>query len=223
MNVLALETSTEYCSAALWRDGVLTQQGEHAGQRHSQLLLPQCRDVLAAAKLELDDLDAIAFSSGPGSFTGLRIACAVAQGLAFGLDVPVVGISSLLALAAATQAERVLACLDARMGEVYYACYQHDLQGWHEASPPRVCRADAVSLPDEGGWMGCGNGFVVYENELVARLNKHLLGIEPGVFPQAKVVAGLAAQEFAAGRGIAPELAVPLYVRDRVALKICER
>jgi tRNA threonylcarbamoyladenosine biosynthesis protein TsaB len=223
MNVLALETSTEYCSVALWCDGVLTQQGEHAGQRHSQLLLPQCRSVLATAKLELGDLDAIAFSSGPGSFTGLRIACAVAQGLAFGLDVPVVGISSLLALAAATPAERVLACLDARMGEVYYACYQRDLQGWHEMSSPRVCRAEAVSLPDEGSWMGCGNGFVAYENELVAHLNKHLLGIESGVFPQAKEIAGLAAQEFAAGRGIAPELAVPLYVRDRVALKICER
>ena len=116
MNLLALDASTEYCSVALLRDDVLTFREEHAIQRHSELILPMVEDLLVTARLALSQLDGVAFGAGPGSFTGLRIACGVAQGLAFGAGLPVVAIGTLAALAQEAAATKVIACLDARMG-----------------------------------------------------------------------------------------------------------
>jgi tRNA threonylcarbamoyladenosine biosynthesis protein TsaB len=119
MNILALDTSTDYCSAALWRDGLCVERAAAAGQSHSTLLMQMADAVLAEAGLKLQALDGIAYGEGPGSFTGLRIACAVAQGLAFAADLPVAGIGTLQAMAAACDAPRVICCLDARMQDVY--------------------------------------------------------------------------------------------------------
>ena len=156
MKILAIETSTELCSAALWLDGKVDAREEVAGQRHSELLLPMIDALLVSHGLKAVELDCIAFGAGPGSFTGLRIACGVAQGIAFGIDVPVIAIGTLAALAAASQAGRVVCCLDARMGEVYHAAYERRSSDWHEVHAPSLCRPDAVPDLPAGAWAGCG-------------------------------------------------------------------
>ncbi|MDH4294437.1 MAG: tRNA (adenosine(37)-N6)-threonylcarbamoyltransferase complex dimerization subunit type 1 TsaB, partial [Betaproteobacteria bacterium] len=136
MNILALDTSTEYCSVALWRDGALCEQGAPAGQTHSEILLGMVDSVLTEGGVRLEALDGIAYGQGPGSFTGLRIACAVAQGLAYSFGIPLVGIGTLHTMAAACGAGRVLCCLDARMQEVYHAAYVRSDDGYVEVSAP---------------------------------------------------------------------------------------
>ncbi|MDP1939061.1 MAG: tRNA (adenosine(37)-N6)-threonylcarbamoyltransferase complex dimerization subunit type 1 TsaB, partial [Gallionella sp.] len=115
MKVLALETSTEYCSVALWQDGAVLEHCERVGQKHSELLVPMLDAVLREAGCAIRDMDGIAYGSGPGSFTGVRIACGVTQGLAFGASLPVAGVCTLQALAEASGRQRVIAALDARM------------------------------------------------------------------------------------------------------------
>jgi tRNA threonylcarbamoyladenosine biosynthesis protein TsaB len=223
MKILAFDTSTEYCTAALLVDGVVQVREVHAGQTHSQLLLPMCQDLLAEGGIALQQLDGIAFGAGPGSFTGLRIACAVAQGLALGADVPVYGVGSLLALAEASAAPRVIACLDARMGEVYHAVYERLEGGWQEISAPLLSAPAQVPLVSGTGWCGSGSGFKAYAEVLAARYAAAVSATRPALFPHAREIAVLAAPRFAAGEGMLAELAAPLYVRDKVALKTCER
>ncbi|HWH49044.1 MAG TPA: tRNA (adenosine(37)-N6)-threonylcarbamoyltransferase complex dimerization subunit type 1 TsaB [Burkholderiales bacterium] len=222
MNILALDTSTEYCSVALLHDGNLTFREEHAGQRHSELLLPMIEALLSASKTELTRLHGIAFGAGPGSFTGLRIACGVVQGLAFGAGLAVVPVGTLLALAEATGAPKVVACLDARMGEIYHAAYRRNEAGWIEAAAPSVCKADAAPALDGTGWVGCGSGFSVYGEVLAVRYHGQLAQVLSQAFPRAREVAKLALPELAAGHGVPAEQAVPLYVRDKVARKMHE-
>jgi len=224
MNILALDTSTDYCSAALWRDGQVTECAVVAGQSHSTLLMGMVDEVLAAAGVSLKLVDGIAFGEGPGSFTGLRIACAVAQGLAFSSDIPVTGIGTLRAMAAACAAPRVLCCIDARMKEVYHAAYVRDADGTLlEVSAPQVCAPTAIPLAEGTGWTGCGSGFSAYGDVLRQRLGDALSSLRPDIYPHARYIAMLAAPVFAAGRGLPAEQAAPVYVRDKVALKTAER
>jgi tRNA threonylcarbamoyladenosine biosynthesis protein TsaB len=223
MNILAIDTSTDFCSAALWQDGRLLERGAAAGQSHSTLLAAMVDAVLADAGLGIDALDGVAYGEGPGSFTGLRIACAVAQGLAFAADIPVAGIGTLHAMAAASAAPRVVCCLDARMQEVYHAVYVSDGLLWREVSAPRVCAPAAVPLAEGGGWIGCGNGFSAYGDVLRQRLGDSLAGVRQDIHPHARDIARLAAPLFAAGRGLPAEQAAPIYIRDKVALKTVER
>jgi tRNA threonylcarbamoyladenosine biosynthesis protein TsaB len=223
VKILALDTSTEHCTVALWRDGDVDARHEHVGQRHSQRLLPMIDDLLDRHGLGVKGLDGIAFGQGPGSFTGLRIACGVTQGLAFGAGLPVVGIATLLALAEAVQAARVVCCMDARMGEIYHAAYSRAGDGWAPASEPSVCAPQSAPALPEGDWTGCGSGFAAHGNALRQLYGGRLSAIMPDVFPHAREIAQLAAREFEAGRAVAAEQAVPLYVRDKVALKTAER
>ena len=180
-------------------------------------------EVLSESALTLHDLDGLAYGEGPGSFTGLRIACAVAQGLAFSADLPVAGIGTLQAMAAASEASRVICCLDARMQEVYHAAYELQDGQWREISAPRVCAPAAVPFPEGAGWTGCGSGFAVYGDVLKQQLGPGLAALRPAVYPHARDIARLAAPVFAAGRGLPAEQAAPVYVRDKVALKTAER
>ena len=223
MKILAFDASTEYCSTALWLNGEVLTRQVHAGQTHSQLLLPQCQSVLAEAGLGFADLDGIGFGEGPGSFTGLRIACAVAQGLAFAADIPVAGVSGLQALAAASEGERVIACLDARMGEVYHATYQRIADAWVMLSAPVVCKPQDTPEIEGGGWSGCGSGFLAHGEVLAQRYGDALMAVQADSYPHAREIASLAALKFAQELGMAAELAAPLYIRNKVALKICER
>ncbi len=223
MNILALDTSTEHCSVALWRDGVVHEHAARAGQAHSAILIGMADGVLAEGGLRLAMLDGIAYGQGPGSFTGLRIACAVAQGLAFPSDIPLAGIGTLHAMALACGAAKVMCCLDARMQEIYHAAYVRQGDVYIEVSAPRVCApATAPELPGDG-WTGCGSGFAAYRDVLQQRYGAALATIDDAVYPHAGDIARLAAPLFAAGRGIRAEEAAPLYIRDKVALKTVER
>ena len=223
LKILAIETSTELCSAALWLDGRVDAREAVAGQRHSELLLPMIDALLASHGLKAVELDCIAFGAGPGSFTGLRIACGVAQGIAFGIDVPVIGIGTLEALAAASQADRVVCCLDARMGEVYHAAYERRRGDWHEVHAPSLCRPDAAPDLPAGAWAGCGSGFAVYRAALESRYAGKLARVIDGLAPHAREIAALAAVEFGRGGAVRAEYAAPLYVRNKVALRMDER
>ena len=223
MKILAFETSTELCSAALWLDGEIDAREAAADQRNSEVLLPMTDALLSAHGLKADDLDGVAFGSGPGSFTGVRIACGVAQGIAFGADLPVVGIVTLLALAEASQAERVVCCLDARLGEIYHAAYEKRAGRWHAVHEPSLCKPDAAPELLAGEWTGCGSGFDIFRAALEKRYSGRLARVIDGLAPHAREVATLAAAEFKLGNAVAAEHSAPLYVRDKVALKVNER
>jgi tRNA threonylcarbamoyladenosine biosynthesis protein TsaB len=210
----ALETSTEWCSVALWADGEIAAAEQRAGHRHSELALPMLDKLLNSFNIKASDLDAVAFGAGPGSFTGLRIACGLAQGLALPRGLPVIGIPTLEALAEECGAPRVVACLDARMHEVYYAAFERLEQGWRTAVPAQCVAPDQAPLPPGGGWTGCGSGFAAYP----AFLQNRLTSVKPEIHPTAVSVARLAAPRLAAGEGVDAAGAAPLYLRDKVAL-----
>ena len=205
MRFAAIETSTEWCSVALWRDGEIAALERRAGNRHSELALPMLQELLKGSSIE-----AVAFGAGPGAFTGLRIACALAQGLAFARNLPVIGISTLEALAQESGAARVVACIDARMSEVYYAALEKRAGRWHEVIAARCVAPNSAPRPPGEGWVGCGNGFAVYGNMGMSR-------VFPDVHPTALAVAQLAAPRLAAGEGVDAAQALPVYLRDKVA------
>jgi tRNA threonylcarbamoyladenosine biosynthesis protein TsaB len=223
MKILALDTSTEYLSLALVLDGKSFVRDLHAGQTHSQRILPLLRELLDEAGVELPQLDGIAFGAGPGSFTGLRIGCGVAQGLAFGASLPVVGISTLQALAQASGVDKVIACLDARMGEVYHAAYELRDKAWHEVMAPGLYKPDAVPTISGNGWVGSGSGWKVYGELLAAQYAGQLTDTIPDAYPHAAAITQLAAPLFEAGLGRPAAEAAPIYVRNKVALKTSER
>ena len=223
MKLLVLDTSTEWCSAALWLDGRIHARRVLAGQRHSSLLLPMVDALLRESAIVLRQLDGIGYGAGPGSFTGLRIACAVTQGLAFGADLPVVGVSTLESIAEQTGAERVLAVLDARMAEVYWAAYRRDGAGWRAVAEPQLALPESVTVPEGGDWIGAGNGFVALGDVLRPRLAAQLLRIDDTVMPDAAAMAPLAVRAFERGEGMDAALAAPIYLRDKVALTVDER
>ena len=224
MNLLAFDTSTLALSVACGRDGRFAVRAEHVGQGHSERLLPLVDEVLAEAGMTLADLDAIAFGAGPGSFTGVRIACGVAQGLALGAGLPVVPVPTLAALAHTAWerhgARRVLACLDARMREVYVAAYERTDDGWRTVMAPAVLPPAAVRLPAAGPWFGVGDGFAAWPS-LAAQLD--LAQHDAAIAPDARAIAALALPRLAAGEGVDAAHALPLYVRHRVALTTAER
>ncbi len=192
-----------------------------AGQNHSEMVLAMTSEILEEAGISLKDLDGIAFGSGPGSFTGLRIACGVAQGLALGAGLKLAGIGTLKALAAGVPAERVIACLDARMGEIYHAAFERKEGEIYCVSEPELCFPEDAPLL-HGEWTGCGSGFTTYREALISRHEGRILNIVDDR-PRAREIAKLAVSEFENGRGVDPDVAAPLYVRNKVALKESER
>jgi tRNA threonylcarbamoyladenosine biosynthesis protein TsaB len=221
--ILALETSTESCSAALLTRTGLCHRALPAGSGHSERVLPLIRELLAEAGLTLSDLDAIAYGAGPGAFTGLRLACAVTQGLAFGAGLPVIGVGTLEALAWATGKSRVYAALDARMNEVYFAAYEIEGLELREVLCPGVAAAEEAGVPEGEGWFGCGSGFSSYREALVQRLGPALMDFDASRVPDAVAVVRLAAARLARGPGLDPFEAQPAYVRQKVALTTAER
>ena len=223
MRVLALDTSTEYLSLALFLDGEVLARETHAGQRHSELALPLLQVLLADAGVRLNSLDGLAFGRGPGSFTGIRIACGIAQGLALGADLPVVGVSTLLALAAQSEHPRIIACLDARMSEVYLAAYQREGDDWSEIHAPGLYKTQALPPLENRDWFGMGSGFKVAEGAVRQHYAQQVEQVYEDSYPQAREIALLGAQHLMRGHGVPAWEAVPLYIRDKVALKTSER
>lgn len=226
MNLLAIETSTESCSVALVHGDEVIARSEVAPRRHAELVLPMADNLLAEAGLGRHALDAIAVGRGPGAFTGVRLGISLAQGMALALDVPVVTVSSLAALAleAPEDDAAILAVIDARMGEIYAAAYRRDDNGGLIAlDDERVCLPQSLVLPNESQWHVVGTGWSTYEDEVRRHLTGGLRSAEGVRYPQARHVAELAAREFAAGRATAPEQALPVYLRDKVALTLVEQ
>jgi tRNA threonylcarbamoyladenosine biosynthesis protein TsaB len=223
--LLAIETSTEYCSVALWQDGAVSERCELVGQKHSEVLMAMLDALLQDSGFGIRDIDGIAFGKGPGSFTGVRIACGVAQGLAVGADVNGVGVCTLHAVAETCGRDKVIVALDARMGELYLAAYQKSAEGWRTVIEPCLCKAEAAPMLEGDGWCGAGNGFSVQGAALQARYDGHLQAnaLENSVFPRASAIATLGAAQFAQGNAVDAALALPLYLRDKVALKTRER
>lgn len=222
MNLLAVETSSELCSVALLRGDELFVEEAMAENRHSELLAAMVRRVLDRSRLAARQMDAFGFGQGPGSFTGIRIACGIVQGLAFATGRPVVPVPSLLALAEQSNEGHVIAALDARMGEAYVAAYARNGDDWDEVIAPRL--ADAAGLPPLPGrrWAATGSGFDRHPWLRDAYRDAVEMRFE-GDLPRAGAVARVASRRFARGAGIAAERAAPLYLRDKVALTSAER
>lgn len=207
---------------ALLRGGELFVEEALAENRHSEMLVPMVRKLLERAHLAATQMDAFGFGQGPGSFTGIRIACGLVQGLAFASHRPVVPVPSLLALAEQSNEGRVIAALDARMGEAYLAAYARSGDDWDEVIAPRL--ADAAALPPLPGrrWAATGSGFDRHAWLRHAYRDSVEMRFE-GDLPRAGAVARIAARRFARGAGVAAAQAAPLYLRDKVALTAEER
>ena len=224
MNLLAIDTATEACSAAVLSEGRLHERYQLAPREHNRLILPMVSELLKESGVEPAELDAIAFGCGPGSFTGVRIAAGVAQGIAFGLGLPVIPISTLAALSLeAMDAEGVelsYACIDARMNEVYWGVYEREgrggvrLVGCESVMPP----ADVIGLQGKSG-VGVGSGWATYPEVLADQLGSGLGNILPDRFPRAAFIAKLGALSLKHGGGLPAEQALPVYLRDNVARK----
>lgn len=218
MKLLAIDTSTEACSVALWHDGEVCSRYELAPRGHTDLVLGMVEAVLAEAQVAKSALEAVAFGRGPGSFTGVRIGTGVVQGIAYGLDIPVVPLSTLAILAQGAVRrhgrEQIMAAIDARMGEVYYAAFEVQDGLVCEQLTERVCAPGAV--PDVGGagWYGVGSGWQAYP-ELAERYGRQLDGWEEA-FPDATDAARLGVHVAALGGVMPVEQALPVYLRDKV-------
>ncbi|WP_031432168.1 tRNA (adenosine(37)-N6)-threonylcarbamoyltransferase complex dimerization subunit type 1 TsaB [Methylomarinum vadi] len=227
MKLLAVETSTEACSAALYVDGEIREKFALAPREHTKLILPMIDELMSEAQLLPQQLNALAFSCGPGSFTGVRIATGIVQGIAFGADLPVVPVSTLAAIAQDFFNDNPInisfTAMDARMGEIFWGVYQKDQQGFarllgQEAVTPAV----KVTFPEIAG-AGVGSGWAVYRAELANRLGSLLLTTEAEKLPRAAAIVQLGADGYVNGEAVAVEQAMPVYLRDKVAKKESER
>ena len=221
MKILALDTATEACSAALLLDGDIQARFQVQSRGHGRLILGMLEDLLNAAGQTLNDLDALAFGRGPGAFTGVRIATAVIQGAAFGAGLPVIPVSNLAALAHGAWREegvdRVLTALDARMGELYWAAWTLDAAGnARPAVAEQVAPADRVEIPPGDAWWGIGSGWGAAAVSLAERLGPRLRGTDPQRLCRARDIAALAALAWTRGETLPAESALPVYLRDQV-------
>ena len=210
--ILALDTSTEACSAALTCDGETHERFEIAPRRHSALLLPMVEDLMHQQSLQLADLDAIAFTQGPGSFMGLRIAAGVAQGLAFAARKPVISVSTLQALAQAahwkSNYENILAGWDARMQAMYWGAYVLENDVMQPMTKDRLDAPAQFALPDQRTWQAAGNAWEIYAIEVPTISN---------TYPTAYAVAFLASKKLDRGEIMLADQAQPIYLRNQIA------
>ena len=238
MKLLAVDTSTEACSAALMIDQDVIERYQVAPREHAQLILPMIDSLMAEAGLKPQELDALAFGRGPGSFTGLRIATGIIHGIAFGADLPVVPVSTLAAIAqdffdtesrqrhktGDSAGEKIVyTAMDARMGEIYWAVYQRDAMGFVELiGKEQVIAADQVEAPELEG-VGVGSGWAVYPDLLMSRLAGRVSRWQSDILPRAGAIARLGVYGFNHGLALPVEQAMPVYLRDKVAKKESER
>lgn len=225
--ILALDTSTDACSVALYIDGDVREDFRIIPRQHTKQLLPMVSELLEQAGLKVGQLDAVAFGRGPGSFAGIRIATGVAQGLAFAAQLPVIPVSTLAAIALVSaekyQANRVVSTLDARMNELYSAAYKIKaglpvlLDSETVSAPQDVVLPETV-LPDEGNWFAAGKGWL-YLEDMSSEVKKSVSEPVLDIYPTASAMARIAADELANGRTVIADDALPVYLRDEVAWK----
>jgi tRNA threonylcarbamoyladenosine biosynthesis protein TsaB len=219
--LLAVETATTACSAALFLDGSILERHALAPRQHAALILPMIESLLVEVDLQAGQLDAVVFGQGPGSFTGVRIAASVVQGIAFGAGLPVVPVSSLATLALGAMEEsgeaQVMAALDARMAEVYWGVYTRGDDGLPVRQAEEcVAAPETVPLPPPGRWIGAGSGWESYAEALMKHSGERVVRVLPDLEPRARDLVRLGADRFARGMVISAEQALPVYLRDRV-------
>ena len=222
MKILALDTATEACSAALLIDGEILQRYQLAPRGHTRLILPMIDELLIEADLNISQLDALAFGRGPGSFVGVRVATSVAQGIAFASGLPVVGVSTLAALAQGSAddygAKKILSAIDARMDEVYWGTYVLTDDGLVMSQSGECVSAPArLSLPEGDEWVGVGSGWGRYRELLREQMGNRLTSVYPDCFPRAESIARLARHAYLRGEAVEASQALPVYLRDKVA------
>ena len=225
MKILAIDTATEGCSAALFNDGEVISRLQVVPRKHADLILPMLDEVLAEAELSVKQLDALAFGRGPGAFTGVRIATGVIQGIAYGSDLPVVPVSTLRALAQRTYDEhghhKVLTAFDARMDEVYWGEYVLDenrimqMQGEEQViAPENIAVSEHI-----GDWVGSGSGWATYGDTLKQSVGTQSIQLYPDMISRAEEIVMLANTDFQQGISVSAENALPVYLRNKVAKK----
>ena len=217
MKLLAIDTSTEACSAALYSEGTTRSRYEFAPRRHAELILPMVDQLLAEAGIKLTALDAIAFGRGPGAFTGVRIATGIAQGLAYSADLPLIPVSTLATLAQSVNDRNgtIASVMDARMGEVYYGLYKCGevvelIEAECVISPDKIITGNATEC------FGVGSGWTNYADVLQKVFGGHLKGYSADCYPHARDMIPLALQAFRNGDLKSPEDAAPVYLRNKV-------
>jgi len=219
--LLAVETATSACSAALFVDGTIQERHALAPRQHAALILPMIESLLVEADLQTGQLDAVVFGQGPGSFTGVRIAASVVQGIAYGAGLPVVAVSTLATLALGAMEEsgeaQVMAALDARMAEVYWGVYTRSEDGLPVLQGTEcVAAPDTVPLPPPGRWVGAGSGWESYAEALMKHSGERVVRVLPDLEPRARDLVRLGAAAFERGQTVQAELALPVYLRDQV-------
>ena len=224
MKILGFDTSTEACAVGLYNGGQISSRTELTPRRHTECVLPWSEELLEQAGCSKNELDAIAVGIGPGAFTGVRLAVSLAQGMALGLSIPIVAISTLACIAQACKHDGPIAVLiDARMDECYIGFYQKRDGIVQSIAPEQLLAPENISLPFEGMWIGVGSGFASYAERLPATMLGQLKCIDSNALPDATALLQIAVCEFKAGAAQAPELVQPSYLRDKVALTIKER
>ena len=224
MKILAVETATEACSAALCIEGEIIERYTVSPREHSRLILPMLESLLAEAELAINQLDALAFGRGPGSFTGVRIAAGVIQGVAFGAELPVVPVSTLAAMAqdvfSRTRDTTAFTALDARMGEVYWGVYQKSEDGYASLwGDEVVIHSSQILFPEGESGAGVGSGWRSDQNNLMNRLGRRITSIDSKLLPRARSVVQLAGKGYLEKQWVSAEKALPVYLRDQVARK----
>lgn len=220
--ILAIDTTTDICSAALSLKGQIYSRKIAVPREHAQKLLSLVDALFNETELTVNDLDAIAFGCGPGSFTGLRIASAITQGLAFAANVPVIPVSTLRAIAFLCsqqfEADKVMAALDARQHEVYWGCFEKDTKSLMKLSGEEsVVAPSAVTLPKKvEDWAGAGPGWNAYLGPLTERTQDKQKAIFEDIMPEAEAILQLALKDFEAGLHVPAEQALPTYIRNKV-------
>lgn len=224
MKILGFDTSTEACSVGLYLNGEMTSRFELTPRRHTECVLPWCDALLEQAQCTKKDLDAIAVGIGPGAFTGVRLAVSLAQGMALGLSIPVVAVSTLACMAQTCQHDGpIMVLIDARMDECYVGYYQKIEGIVQKIADEQLLAPENIQLPTSGNWIGVGSGFTSYANRIAKSVLSQMRCVDAKALPQPEAFLQLAVAEFNAGNACAPEFVEPTYLRDKVALTIKER
>ncbi len=219
MRLLAIDTTTEACSAALYISGNILEKYEVAPRKHAELILPMVDTLLTEAGTSLSELDALAFARGPGAFTGVRLSASVIQGLAYASDLPVIPISTLATLAQGvnSDADTVFSAIDARMHEVYWGLFTTDTDNIATPiSQEMVGRPEELEIDIDTSCFGTGTGWASYAEILSAKVGANLHACNPEHLPRASDVLTLATKEFKAGKLVDAANALPVYLRNKV-------